>query len=220
MPSKTYYIGVDPSITNTGVVVLNHTGGTEAVFNSKYRASKMPKQTAFYSLRRYREIVDSIIERIDAEVQDSQCVIAYEDYSYDSQHFAFTLGEFNGFLKLRLVEAFGGFILAAPMQVKKFATGTGRAPKESIQAQANIEGLDAMMLPEKQKTTDISDAYFLAKIAWYIGAPTTAATIDTKHPLLRQRLNLAKTIYGGMDGTDRDAFCNNYACERDDGGGV
>ena len=210
MKDNPYFIGIDPSITNTGVVILSMDGKPASIFNSKYRQNKMPKKTPFYSVLRYREIVESIILYIHTEIKNNPCVVAYEDYSYESENLSFTMGEFNGILKMRLVEEFSGIICIPPRRVKKFATGRGGASKEAMQEKAATDGLKGICIPDKQWTTDICDAYFLAKIAWYIGAAENAVTFDKNNSLLRERLTIAKTVFGGLNGVEQQAICNNY----------
>jgi Holliday junction resolvasome RuvABC endonuclease subunit len=213
------FIGIDPSISNTGVVVIGNDGNVTTIKNSKHLLKNINKNVPYYELFRYRYITDSIIKTLKTALKQGNacdCLLTYEAYSYNSTNLPFTIGEFNGILKLRLVEEFSNITLIEPTKLKKFATGTGNATKQSIITQAKIESGYVNKLQNRELTDDVCDAFFLAKIAMYIGNPNLAVQIDNKHPLLRERLKIAKEIYGNYPKRERSTIESNSACKRTD----
>lgn len=177
------YVGIDPSITNTGVVCLDSTGRTLLTLDGKVKADKSD------DIARYKAQTDLIVEALRQYSIES---IAYEDYSFDSVHRAYSLAEYGGILKYALREVYAGKLLfVAPTQNKKFACGNGNADKRTIRTQAYREDI---ALVEQQASTDICDAYFLAKIAWYQDQPETAFAVDSGNPHLRTRMETIRKI--------------------------
>lgn len=193
-----FFAGVDPSITNTGVVILDALGEVAGCYNSKHRQNKSGKKVPFNKILRYGEIADFVVSSIKSCTGPEDCMVGYEDYSFDSENKAFTIGELGGVLKLSLVLSFDGIILVEPRRLKKFATGLGQADKEKMISHAEQESQSIKALAAKQKTSDVCDAYFLAKVAMYAASPKAAATHDLNHGLLRERLSTAKILRKGV----------------------
>lgn len=174
------FVGVDPSITNTGVVVLDTNGSTVTAFdgNEAYKHTKHKVDIARYMCQA-QYIADRLRE------YDIQA-IGYENYSYNSIHKSYSLGEYNGILKLFLYELHPlDLHLIAPLTNKKFAVGNGQAAKELVQQQAVAES------PElAQRSFDITDAYFLAKYVFYRMFPDKAVHLDKGNRNLRTRLEM------------------------------
>ncbi len=174
------YVGIDPSISNTGVVVLSERGSLLAAFDGKqaYRGK------IAYDIARYLAQAEFIAAKLkDYDISG----IAYEDYSFGSIHRGMSLAEYGGILKAALYRLWPSVItLVAPCTNKKFATGCGQAGKERMANQALLE------CPElgQDASQDIFDAYFLAKYALYSHCRENAHALDRKHPLLRKRLEL------------------------------
>lgn len=187
------FAGVDPSITNTGIVVLGTKGEILGCFNSSKRQNKRPPKSLNQELLRYEEIA-VFTEASIRSCGEGPVFTAYENYSYNSVNLAFTIGELGGVLKLSLVKAFDALYLVEPLRVKKFATGIANVGKDEMIEQAKKEDSYFSNLNKKELTSDICDAYFLAKIAWYIGAPKSAAAKDPHRGLVRPRLTLIKDI--------------------------
>lgn len=183
------FVGIDPSSRNTGVVCLDGDGRLVAAVNGRDFFS--PGKEA-YDIRRHVAQASGIRDFLSAF---SIAAIACEDYSFGSVHRAYTLAEFNGILKAGLLDVFGGIpIFVAPTVNKKFGTGDGRAGKESVMERAGKECPDLLKLPEKQLTSDVCDAWSLAKLAWYIVGPEQAAKVDFGSDLLRTRLEIAASV--------------------------
>ena len=178
--SNSIFVGIDPSVTNTGVVVLNEKGSLVLCFDGKTAYTEKKYE---YDIDRYKTQADYIVSNLKS-INANTISIAYEDYAFNSVHMAFTLGEYGGILKVKLLEAFNtGILLVAPMSNKKFATDYGYADKNLMMEQAGKECPELI-----GKSDDICDAYFLAKYAWYKNNPEYAAKMEKGNPYLRARL--------------------------------
>lgn len=187
------FVGVDPSITNTGVVVLNSVGALIGYGNTKF--SKTPKHPLqeWLRLRTVAEAVLKVIGDALCSVEGSpQVYVAYENYSYDSENKAFTIGELGGVLKLALAEAGVDLCLVEPTRLKKFAVWNGHAGKAALEKEALLECPDLRKVPKKEKTSDLFDAYWLAKWSWYRNDPASAINNETHREFLRRRLELCR----------------------------
>lgn len=187
------FVGIDPSASNTGVVCLGTDGGLIAAGNGRdFFSSQARGDRKTYDVRRHLAQVEGICRFLSGF---NVLAIAYEDYSFGSTHRAYTLAEFNGILKsglLALYERMPFFV--APTANKKFATGYGNAGKEWVLARAVEECPGLAELPKKELTSDVCDAWSLARLAWYVVMPEQAAKLDTGNDLLRTRLEIAAAI--------------------------
>lgn len=176
------YVGVDPSITNTGMVLLDEVGKPVKWYNGN-----LPNAKNREPIHRYSMICHGLCATLPWDAPEF--VVGYEDYSFGSTHRAFALAEFGGILKYSLLNAGAKMInLFAPMWNKKFATGDGTADKQRMIAKAIEE------CPEfAGETSDVCDAYFLAKAAWYATAPEDIVIEnETNKSLLRPRMEMVK----------------------------
>lgn len=174
------YVGVDPSITNTGLVILDEHGSLVKRCNGS-----LPEEKKREPIHRYSMICHGLCATLPWDAPEF--VVGYEDYSFGSTHRAFALAEFGGLLKYSLLNSGAKSInLFAPMWNKKFATGSGTADKKRIMEQAAGE------CPALEgETSDVCDAYFLAKAAWYAFAPAETVTAnETNKALLRLRMEM------------------------------
>lgn len=192
---NTYFAGVDPSIKNTGLVVLSSEGEIVACCNShdikEERTAKNNKTRTMLSRASY------ICSAIDTVPIDADIYIGYENYSFGSTHKAFSLAEFGGILKSFLLSRTKhNFRLFAPTTVKKFATGNAFASKEDMISQA-LEESEAIKSLGSELTDDICDAYFIAKLVWYIVNMKGAASYESNKRLLRNRLEMSKELLYG-----------------------
>jgi Holliday junction resolvasome RuvABC endonuclease subunit len=179
-------VGIDPSLANTAVCLLNPDGTVRAGFNYKHsKAFHLPKKTPGYEWLRLGQVRQFVTESIGLNRQGAEeVVIGYEAYSYDSINLPYTTGELGGVLKLALSQLGHFPYLVEPTVLKKFATGVGFATKEEMIEQAVAESDWVRALSKKDRTDDICDAYFLAKYVWY----KTVSTLAVKHETCRERL--------------------------------
>jgi len=142
------YLGVDQSLRNTGIGVVDQTGAlieATSILPGKRRDSV-----------RLQYIWLELLKLLD-KTQPSMAAI--EGYSYNSTGRVFELGEVGGIVKLALTEMKVPFIVVPPVLLKKFATNKNMAQKhDMIFAAAKLCDL---------KITDHNqaDAFFLAQIA-------------------------------------------------------
>lgn len=187
-----YYAGIDPSITNTGIVVLDDDCRIVDILNSKtIKVLRTKNPTPCKSVSDYLYKTNAIAEFL-WKYRDG-LHITYEDYSYDSTHRAFSMAEYGGILKSQLLPLLTDELkLVAPTTVKKFATGNGFASKERMVEQAMKENEVIATMPKANRTDDICDAYFLAKLCWYKYNKKKAPAVETSKELLRLRMESVK----------------------------
>lgn len=173
---STNFLGIDPSITNTGVVLLNSEGKLLGCTNG----SEFTKGLKGFA--RYEAQAEGIAQYIH-ELSNDTIVCGYEGYSYNSPHRAFDLAEYGGILKyaLRSILRVKCIYLIPPMLNKNFATGHGTASKELMQQAAADECADLL-----DTSNDICDAYFLAMFAAFVHGVRNSAN----KKLMRKRISL------------------------------
>lgn len=140
-------LGIDPSLTATGMVTLDERDG---FFSRVVR----PR---FAGVRRLIEIEQAV-----AQAAEGITLVAIEGYAFGAQASREALGELGGVLKLCLYECKVPTIIVPPSSVKKFACGRGNAKKDELRLAVYKKwGLDEQQL----RTADEVDAYVLAQIA-------------------------------------------------------
>ncbi len=146
-------IGIDASLTNTGIVCLDLQGNLVGEFSIR------PKQRGVERLAAIQERLSAILS--ECHLISHVCMEQYGFEGTSGQH-SF-IGEGGGALKLRLLEVLGSPVgyptLVAPNQLKKFVTGRGNAKKAEI-----ILGVYKKWGFET-RDDNIADAYGLAQIA-------------------------------------------------------
>ena len=185
------YAGIDPSITNTGVVLLGEDGELVAAINGSVAYAK---KKFSYNIERYLVQASYIAGEL---AKYRIAASAYEDYSMNSIHRVYDLAEYGGVLKRELLMIGVKPWLVPPTVNKKFATGHGDAGKEMVAKQAINECPALLNLGKRKLTNDITDAFFLAKYALYRSSPSVAATIDLGNKALRTRLEIVQEAKHG-----------------------
>jgi len=152
------FLGIDPSLTGTGLVALSESGDvlTHKLVQSKARGVL---RLDYLNLE-----VKYFVEEVGAS--HAIAVTSMEGYSYGSTSNAHSIGEGGGAIKLALLHSLGvcspgsRVILATPAQVKKFATGKANAEKgEIILACYKQWG-------HEWSSNDLADAHVLARMGW------------------------------------------------------
>lgn len=117
-----YLIGIDQSLTATGIAVIDGAGAL--------LASKVLKTGSLRGAARLAHIRDELRGLL-------MCFppkyAAIEGYSIESVNRPFDLGEVGGLVRLTLYDAHVPTVVVAPKQLKKFVTGSGDATKEKVQ---------------------------------------------------------------------------------------
>lgn len=109
-------VGVDASLTSTGICVLNNTKTETRVVASK-----------LIGVKRLIEIRNEIMK-----LCTGSDLVVIESYSYGSTQKSHQIGELGGILRVMFHELGQKYIEVAPTAVKKFATGKGNANKEKV----------------------------------------------------------------------------------------
>lgn len=176
--------GVDPSITNTGVVVLDADNGRLlCAFDGRKGCAGLKTKNDIARYVAQTKFIGAWLSEYEIRK------VAYEDYSFGSTHRAYSLAEFGGILKARLNElCMDGITLVAPTQNKKFACGDYLASKVKMRESALAECSELGGSP----SFDICDAYFLALFAWYRENPKAAARLHSGNRHLRMRLEMTR----------------------------
>ena len=184
------FVGIDPSITNTGLVILDSSGSVLEAADGKmaYKGHKFQCST-----EKYIRQADYLI-RILSRYKGMIAGIAYENYSFNSVHKGYSLAEYGGILKSRLWQDLNCDVhLIAPATNKKFATGFGMCGKNAVIECAQKE---VTRFWEHKPSEDIADAYFLARIAMYLSLPETSAGLDRNCPHAAVRSEIASRLRG------------------------
>ena len=142
-------VGIDASLTSTGIVVLNE--------GYVYTDTIQRKSTGVERLIEIRELVRLAVSGAD--------LVAIEGYAFARPNQAHQIGELGGVLRVMFHEEKIKYIEAAPSAVKKFATGKGNAKKEDVVLSVYKRW------GKEFKTNDETEAFVLAKIgeAWLKG---------------------------------------------------
>lgn len=210
-PEQIAILGIDPSIKNTGVVVIDGYGNVlftveysmpakalkQSMYPGKENTLINDNRKAYLPLMYIRDGLRKTLDYIDGVFLIESIVAGYENYSYGSTHKAERLGELGGLLRTLLIDYDVPFKLFAPTQIKKFAVKSGHATKEQMMCQLQRECSEATQgqLRTNKETIsgDICDAYYIAKMMWYLCLPKLAQKYDTT-PLLRHRLEMVTKL--------------------------
>lgn len=144
------YIGIDASLTGTGIAVLAATGK----LIDHWTLSTSVKDGGL-EVR-----LEEIHEHIKWLVGDKPRLVAMEGFAFGSANVAHTLGAVAGVVRLAMQQAKCPFILVPPTTLKKFATGQGtKMPKD--QMAVHIAKRWGVMMKDNNQW----DAYALAQMA-------------------------------------------------------
>lgn len=165
------YMGIDASLTSTGISLL----GADAVTTWTWQ----PKDRGIERLSWLNEKINELIYDVKPDL------VFLEDYAYSRGNFAHQIGEWGGCVRLALHYSGTAWYVAGPGQVKKFATGSGAAKKSQIiLALYKRWGLEIVQ-------EDEADATVLALMAMYSGESWQALPPGMK-PLVPQMEVLRK----------------------------
>lgn len=187
------YVGIDPSISNTGVVVLDENQEVIKIYEPSQEQAIKHDPSFKHVVRRYQLLSLAVVSELEALVRNhracSEVVICYEDYSYESVNKAFTIGEFGGVLKTSLF--YSAYLdvkmcLIPPTTLKLFATGYGLSTKENM-----LEYFLKIFPTGKEWSNDAVDAFFLAEMAGYMEG-MFPANEKKRTSLTRHKLEIAK----------------------------
>lgn len=148
-----YFIGIDPSYSSTGFVILDNREN-EPLVAITIKAGKPGE--IFY--KRVKKVLDTITDNV-VQYNTEDVLVVMEGAAFASEFGAFKLGKLSGVLEYYLASSGLKYHLVAPTYVKKVATGNGNASKEAVIAGVrNRWGYH-------NSSNDINDAYVMAQIA-------------------------------------------------------
>lgn len=172
------YIGIDHSLSGTGVAILGDKGGLLCL-----ETLKSESQGASVRMRvwRFRGLADSVAELIARYLTGgvSVGVCCCEQYSFGSNKAHHSAIIESGYeVRSRLVALVaGGLLEVAPTTLKKFACGKGNADKSAVvSAMTKKHGVEF-------GNDNEADAYALARVAYCIGE-----SVDPGNEAARQAL--------------------------------
>jgi crossover junction endodeoxyribonuclease RuvC len=165
------YLGLDPSLTGTGICLIDDSGRTRTYRLETVRTDKLRGPGRLLTIRRALE--EFLIER--------PALVAVESYAYGAVGRVFQLGELGGVLRVAIFEAGIPYVEVAPVQLKKYATGQPGAEKSAVIAAAE-SALGATVADDNQ-----ADAFFLASIASSLSVDDKSLTLAQRQVILRLR---------------------------------
>jgi Holliday junction resolvasome RuvABC endonuclease subunit len=144
-------MGLDVSLTSTGAVVM---GDSRRVLAHTLFKTKPDKED--YELQRRIDMIVLGIDIMVAEFRPS--LIGMENHAFGAAHSNTRVHEVAGVVKYELWNRGIPFLLVAPTELKRWATGNGRATKEMMVEAAAGAGFIT-------KSHDMADAYWAASWA-------------------------------------------------------
>lgn len=119
-PLDVRVVGVDPSLTATGVAF---------VYGGKLQTALLSPPKTVKGSARLVWFYTQFIELLDASQAE---LVAIEGYAYGANARQHALGELGGILKLAMRLKRQDFVVVPPTVLKKFATGKGNADKSIV----------------------------------------------------------------------------------------
>jgi len=149
------FVGIDPSLTSTGIIGLNENGEVKIETTIK---SKPIGDTPLHELQRIRDIVRQITEEVLKEEPNHVCIEGLAFMARNTQSLI-QLAALNYFIRWELAKAVVPWSVITPSSNKKFGSGKGNTHKDQmIFAVYDTFGYHA-------KNADLCDAYSLAQLA-------------------------------------------------------
>jgi len=153
---KQFFVGLDLSLTSTGLVILDENGVVQEATSISF-----PKLKGAERLNAIQQEIRSMLSGYSNQLHNIK-MIAIEDYAMRAMGRTFHIGELGGVVRLLLWRLQYPYIEIAPTQLKSFVTGKGAgdgASKEMMILQVfkqwNFE----------VSNNDVADAFGLCQIA-------------------------------------------------------
>lgn len=148
-----YYVGIDPSYSSTGLVILDGLHNVPVIHcHIKAGSPKDP----FYV--RIQKLLDALADHL-LQFNTNDIYVVMEGASFASEFNAFKLGKLSGCIEYFLGEHKIAYSLVAPTFAKKVATGKGSADKLAV-----MQGVRSKWA-FNSNCDDENDAYVMAQIA-------------------------------------------------------
>lgn len=152
-PGAEFFVGIDPSYSSTGFVVLNK-DSDQPLYAEHFAAGKTHQSFA----QRMQALSLCMFDGFK-DVPKEKTFVCMEGSAFASEFNVFKLGKLSGVLEYWLGMMGYRYNLVAPTYLKKVATGKGNATKQQVLTAV------ARRWTYKTKCDDIADAYTLAQIA-------------------------------------------------------
>lgn len=149
-----YFIGIDPSYSATGIVVLDNTPETKPLEAFTIKAGSSSDKFG----KRLQYVLDKL-ESLLVKYPVGSTYVVMEGAAFASEFGAFKLGKLSGVIEYFLHSQGVDYSLVAPTFLKKVACGNGNASKPQVK-----EGI-LKRWQFASLSSDINDAYTLAQIA-------------------------------------------------------
>lgn len=125
----THILGIDPSLTGTGVALVS-LSGKEPKVERLLSIKSTPSASPYARIARYDAIVTKVMEALGG-LTSPVIAASIEGYSFMARGSALSaLPELGALLRYRLEQSHIPWCEFAPSSVKKFATGKGNAMKD------------------------------------------------------------------------------------------
>ena len=156
------YVGVDPSLNQPGLAVLDQDGNTLLATSLIVRRGVRGSQRLSTLSHWLSDMLKSCFSTQEV------AGVAFEAPSLESTHREFDLGEASGALKQALFYRYPEEpTLVEPTRLKLFATGNGAAGKEDI-----LHAVKKLYSLDLGSNNDAADAWWLARLAWSLDHST------------------------------------------------
>lgn len=167
-----YYLGLDLSLTGTGIIVLASNG---SVVHSETLKNSLTGNARLCYIR------DKIKDVLEDCVPSKVCI---ENYAMGiSTGQSFSIGELGGIVRVLLFEQGYEYTLVSPTQLKKFITGKGVAEKDVIMLSVYKN------FGYEPKDNNVADAFGLAKIAAVLAENNTEGLMAYQKEIIEKLLN-------------------------------
>lgn len=180
------FLGIDQSLRAAGMCLLSDEGHVQTLLTVNPRTRREGARLAY--------IRDQAKELLQQDVRH----LAMEGYAFNATSQHFSLGEIGGVIKLLAFDLNVSVTVVTPVALKKFATGSPRADKEQMIAAAQ-------RLSVRPRDDNQADAYFLSRVAYFVGRgenPETRAQMEVvhrvSHPTPKRVLRVRKLCKNGL----------------------
>lgn len=167
-----FYLGLDLSLTSTGIVVMNKQKIVVYANSLKQGLREEPR------LVHIRNNISMVLNEYKPILT---CIEGYA-MGVSNSH-TFSIGELGGVIKMMLFENRFAFKLVAPTKLKKFITGKGVAEKNMVILSV-YKNFDY-----EAKDNDQADAYGLARMAYHIDNEDYEGLTKPQQEAIEQTIN-------------------------------
>ena len=146
------YIGIDPSYSSTGLIILNE--AAEIQKQETYKVNKKGTDTEY----RLTLIKEKLIDPVIKMHEDGEIKVCMEGPSYSSRgSHVLQMGALNYFIRYWFRVSNIDYTVRTPNELKKFVTGKGNCKKDLILLKV------FQKWGEEFSCDDLADAYGLAR---------------------------------------------------------